>query len=56
MRVRAAWYKASSKNASNYKTDLENRLNISQYNKIFLYVIMGFVLITKITFVPYIIT
>ncbi len=31
--VRAAWYKANSKTVSNYKTDLENRLNNLQYNK-----------------------
>ncbi len=30
--VRAAWYTATSKNVSNYKTDLENRLNNLQYN------------------------
>ncbi len=30
--VRAAWYKATSKNISNYKTNLENRLNNLQYN------------------------
>ncbi len=31
--VRAAWYKATSKYVSNYKTDLENRLNNLWYNK-----------------------
>ncbi len=54
--VRAAWYNATSKNVPNYKTDLENRLNNLQYNKDSFYVTMCFVLITKITFVPYIIT
>ncbi len=51
--VRATWCKATSKNVTKYKTDLENKLYNLQYIKDIFYV-MCFVLITKMTFVSYI--